>query len=441
MTWAPLLALPAFILYIVVLVIGCVGVMQLMVVFHPRNRRALDKEIDITQLEPVTILRPLKGLDSDMERTLRSSFQQLYDRSKLEIIFCVQDENDPCIPLVRKMIADHADVDAKLMLDEGQEWYGPNPKINNLAKGFKHAKYDIIWIMDSNVWSRNDTLRRSVHCLMENKTNGSSWVSPLDKKIKLITHVPLAWCQTNQQNSNFGAYLDETFMSTSHAKFYTGINRLQLAPCINGKSNIFRRSDLDSAVQKYGVNCGKGEGIRYFAKYIGEDNMIGIALWDNVGGCAGMSMDTVLQPLNGQNSAWDYMDRRIRWLRVRKYMVLAATLIEPFTESLLSGIVGAWSINVLFRDRWGVWWTWYVVHMMLWFSSDLIQYYSTFEYLNEDSNLQVDIENRSCVHFFLFWALREVLALPVWVVAVTGSKITWRGQPFRILKDLSTEML
>lgn len=440
MSWVQLLAIPLFIMYIVVLTIAIIGVYQLIFVFRPVNRSNLDSKIDSKSLDPVTILRPLKGVDSDMERTLRSSFEQIYDKSKLEIIFCVQDENDPCIPIVKNIIQEYPKIDSKLMIDHQFESYGPNPKINNLAKGYKNAKYDIIWIMDSNVWSRNDTLMRSIHCLMNNLTNNSNFVSPLNKTVKIITHIPLAWCQSNQNLKNFGAYLDEMFMSTSHAKFYTAINRLQLAPCINGKSNIFKRSDLDSAVRKYGVQCNDGEGIRYFAKFIGEDNMIGIALFDNADGCAGMSTDMVLQPLNGQNSLQDYMDRRIRWLRVRKYMVLVATLIEPFTESLLSGLIGSWSINVLFRGKFNIWWKWYILHMSIWLISDFNQYFSIFEYLNFNSNIKIDT-NRTIGHFLFFWSIREILALPIWVIAVTGSKITWRGQPFRILKDLSTEML
>lgn len=445
MIWLYLLALPSFILYLIVLFIASIGIYQLIFVFHPKNRSMLDLKIDESKLEPVTILRPLKGIDSEMEKTLRSSFEQIYNHSKLEIIFCVQDPNDPCIPIVNSLIQEYPQIDSKLMIDSKPESYGPNPKINNLAKGYKNAKYDILWIMDSNVWSRNDTLMRSVYCLMKNISNDSQFVSLLDKKVKILTHVPLAWCQSkeNENLKNFGAYLDEMFLATSHAKFYTGINRLQVAPCINGKSNIFKRSDLDEAVQKYQVSSSftPGEGIKYFSKYIGEDNMIGIALFENVDGCAAMSMDMVLQPLNGQNSVYDYMDRRIRWLRVRKYMVLMATLIEPFTESLLSGLIGSWSINVLFKGKSNILWGWFFLHMTIWFLSDLNQYFSLFKYINFNSNIKINTSQRTVKHFIFFWVIREILALPIWIVAITGSQITWRGQSFKILKDLSTEML
>lgn len=40
--------------------------------------------------------------------------------------------------------------------------------------------------------------------------------------------------------------LEELFLSTSHAKFYTAISTVAVAPCIVGKSNMFRRSHLNA---------------------------------------------------------------------------------------------------------------------------------------------------------------------------------------------------
>jgi len=40
----------------------------------------------------------------------------------------------------------------------------------------------------------------------------------------------------------------------------------------------------------------------------------------------------------GPLSVKDYFSRRIRWIRARKYMTIGATLMEPFTESILLGI-------------------------------------------------------------------------------------------------------
>lgn len=441
LTFAQLLVVPILILYCVVLILVLTGFIQILKYFNRDSQRELENAINNSALEGVTILRPIKGIDPQMEWCLESSFKQDYLKSKIEIVFCVQSSTDPGIPIIRKLISKYPETDAKLLVDKDQDHldnFGPNPKVNNLHKGYKAAKYDIIWVLDSNVYTYPQTLKRSVYTLQNNLNNGSGIPTLLGskKKVKLVTHVPIV-ISTSKHMTNWGSKLDEMFMSTSHGKFYVALNRVQPAPCVNGKSNLYRRSDLDSAVSRItNTHVEEGDGFKHFAKYIGEDNMIAIALWDGVDGCAGMSRDIVLQPIGGQNSVRDYIARRVRWLRVRKYMVLAATLIEPATESLVSGVLGSFSINVLLHHRYAILWRWFVVHMALWAFVDYIQFRALYRLSNE----VLDGERRfHLLRYFTFWTLREVLALPIWVQAICGSRIDWRGQRFKILPDLSAE--
>lgn len=434
MNWIVLVCIPLLILYVVVLIHVILGFVQIMRCISKNAQEKLDSKIDPTTLEGVTILRPLKGIESEMTKCLESSFLQNYPTDKLEIIFCVQSKNDPCIPIVETLISKYPYVDSKLLIDENQnnlDYFGPNPKVNNLHKGYKSGKFDIMWIMDSNVYADRNTLQRSIYSLQNNLNNGSNVLPFHNKKVKTITHIPIVKCQSKHM-INWGARLDEMFMSTSHAKFYVALNTIQPAPCINGKSNIFRRSDLDYSVAKLNnIVVNKGEGLSHFAKYIGEDNMIGIALWDGVDGCSGMSCDIVIQPIEGQNKVRDYMDRRVRWLRVRKYMVMAATLIEPTTESLVSGLIGSIAINaILMNGELKPLWVYFFFHMMIWYLIDWIQYHRLQSFNNSSKDHK---------KFFMLWLLREILALPVWIIAMCGSGIEWRGQPFIILPDLSAE--
>lgn len=95
--------------------------------------------------------------------------------------------------------------------------YGPNPKINNLAKGYKNAKYDLLWVLDSNVWTRPDTLKRSVYTINHNLQNGLKLINSkiIDtllgghKKVKLVNHVPLAISLDNGLG-NLGCKLDRS---------------------------------------------------------------------------------------------------------------------------------------------------------------------------------------------------------------------------------------
>src|ERR1700747_3389787 len=48
--------------------------------------------------EPISILKPLAGLDLDLESNLRTFFEQEYPA--FEILFAVRNESDPAAPVV-----------------------------------------------------------------------------------------------------------------------------------------------------------------------------------------------------------------------------------------------------------------------------------------------------------------------------------------------------
>ncbi|CCH43044.1 ceramide glucosyltransferase [Wickerhamomyces ciferrii] len=453
------------------------------------NDGDVDKIIDLDDiLEGVTILRPIKGIDPELEICLESSILQKYPSEKLQIIFCVENSQDPAIPIIEKLIKRYNHLDVELLIDESYEdnHFGPNPKINNLAKGYKMAKFDIIWVLDSNVFVNPGTLLRSIINLQKSIDNGRetfNFDTGKGNKIKIMHHVPLAVSINNSNTlGNLGARLDEMFLFTSHAKFYVFFNKASIAPCVNGKSNIYRKSDLDSSVME--ISKGQiplinnresiakaastfvktpGEGIRFFSRYIGEDNMIGIALWNdpNNGGRTGMTGDVVIQPIGGStnnglpfhytNKIMDYVNRRVRWLRVRKYMVLAATLVEPTTESLLIGVFGTYGLsNLFFQGQYKK--TIMFLHELIWCITDYTQFKILLKFANQDKlhdnqtispyfiNDHIE-EKYKLINWLPIWILREILALPIWIMAMCGTEIDWRNRPFKIRTDLCAEEL
>src|SRR5215472_14104252 len=85
---------------------------------------------------PVTIVRPVCGVDNFARETLGSSFG--LDYPDYEIIFCVAHGDDPVVTLVRELIAAHPEQRARLLI--GDDRVGPNPKLNNVVKGFDAAR-------------------------------------------------------------------------------------------------------------------------------------------------------------------------------------------------------------------------------------------------------------------------------------------------------------
>jgi ceramide glucosyltransferase len=268
-----------------------------------------------------------------------------------------------------------------------------------MIESYRTAKYNIIWVLDSNVHVDKDTLGRSVDQLML-------------PGIGLVHHLPIA-----VQPANYAAEIEQTFLDTNHAKMYLAINGVGIASCVMGKSNLYRRSDLD-----------KVGGLEKFGKYMAEDNIIGEALWHQ-GLRHRMSADTACQAL-GPISLKNYCARRARWVRLRKYIVTAATLVEPITESIVCGIMGAVGFNHVFGTSIPVFLT---VHWTWWFINDFLLYRtlvrsSSLHTLNAQKPLEF-------LHFLRAWISREVLALPLYLYAMAGTKISWRDQEYRCISD------
>ncbi|KAJ2326543.1 Ceramide glucosyltransferase [Coemansia sp. RSA 2673] len=205
---------------------------------------------------PVTIIRPLKGVDSGMRRTLESSFRQQYPGS-MEILFAVEDPDDPAIDVATDLIDCYPKTNARVLV--GQDNVGINPKINNMMKAFAQARSDLLWICDSNIYTDPGTLRRSVDLLLDNK------------RVGVIHHVVFS-----EAPATFGAMLDTAFLVTNHCRMYLAINAVGIASCLMGKSNLYYKSALDSA-----------GGLAAFGHYLAEDNMIGQALWRSAAAFAG----------------------------------------------------------------------------------------------------------------------------------------------------------
>jgi ceramide glucosyltransferase len=105
---------------------------------------------------PVSIVRPLCGLETFSAETLESSFR--LDHPAFELIFCVHRASDPVVPLVRRLMAAYPDVPARLLV--GEEARSENPKLDNCLKGWDAATHDWVVLADSNVAMPPDYLRR-----------------------------------------------------------------------------------------------------------------------------------------------------------------------------------------------------------------------------------------------------------------------------------------
>ncbi|KAL9060960.1 MAG: hypothetical protein Q9162_000404 [Coniocarpon cinnabarinum] len=471
--------------------------------YRSPRRLAVSESLPLQDVPHITIIRPLRGLEPCLYECLASTFRLSYPQKRTSIHFCVSSRDDPAIPIVKKLLKDFPDYDAKLFIEEEDEEilshpsrYGPNPKIRNMSRAYREAGGDLVWILDCNVWVSRGTAGNMVDTIDGLSFNGHR------RKYKLVHQLPVVvdvtsemYFSTNNEDDGvpaqavststsatavarpvnpsdkptldlaslfYGGRLEEMFLSTSHAKMYVGINTIKVSPCILGKSNMFRRSHLNAMTR----NSPKAlpEGIDYFSFNICEDHLVGDILWKNkvpmelgqgtdFGSHAMVFGDLAIQPMAGM-SLKEYIARRVRWQRVRKFTVPKATVTEPGTESFLASFYFAFCLTTCsgldrifgIPQTWSsfalIWTismcTWIVVD---WFVSRLLQAMKSVE-VNEGTPTFVQPRHRyhhrrTLGEWFLAWLGREMLALPIWFIAVFGGvTVIWRGKKFKVGMDM-----
>ena len=98
-------------------------------------------------LPPVSLLKPLYGVDPELKANLETFFQQ--DYPVFEILFAVRDESDPSVALVQQLMKRFANIPCTLIVT-GEPPY-PNAKVFSLEKMTKFASHGLLVITDSDV--------------------------------------------------------------------------------------------------------------------------------------------------------------------------------------------------------------------------------------------------------------------------------------------------
>jgi ceramide glucosyltransferase len=105
--------------------------------------------------EPISILKPLAGLDLDLESNLRTFFEQ--DYPAFEILFAVKDMSDPAAQVVEKLRKEYPEVPSQLLVT-GEPPY-PNAKVFSLDRMMAVAAHDLLVMSDSDIRVTPDLLR------------------------------------------------------------------------------------------------------------------------------------------------------------------------------------------------------------------------------------------------------------------------------------------
>jgi ceramide glucosyltransferase len=138
------------------------------------------------KLPPVSVLKPVHGLEARMRENIESFFRQ--DYPQFEIIFAADTDDDAALPLIREICAQNPHIPTRIMITGKPPW----PNAQNYC--FHHmsaaAAYDILVTSDSDVEVSPTYLREvvpplldarvgAVTCIFRGKSSGGFW-SALD---------------------------------------------------------------------------------------------------------------------------------------------------------------------------------------------------------------------------------------------------------------------
>lgn len=284
------------------------AVLCLLAVIRFRTRRLGPARSTFAHWPKVSVLKPVYGLEKNLAANLRSTCLQ--DYPEFEVVFSVQQSDDPAIPILREIQAEFGPERVVLAIENCRA--GTNGKINNMIGGLKHARHEYLVISDSDVRLQPDYLKTIVApladtevgcvCTLYKAACADAWF----EKLELLT-------------------LNADFMANVVFAHVTGASKVCL-----GASAALRRSTLD-----------KIGGLEALGDYLVEDYEMGRRIWSSGKKIAVVPylVDTMVD-LKSPAQWWDhqvYWDQNLRAARPVAFFATAVIKTTPF--ALLYAIV------------------------------------------------------------------------------------------------------
>ena len=324
---------------------------------------------------PVTIVRPLCGIETFSAETLAASFA--IDYPDFELLFCVAREDDPIVPFVRRAIAAHPTVTAKLLI--GDDVISANPKLNNMVKAWREAAHDWIVFIDSNVLVPPNFVGRCVATWREDTGAVSA---------------PPAGCLPE----GFGGHLECAFLNTHEARWQYVVDSVGMG-FAQGKTLFYRKVDLDrTAMRELAAEPAEDAATTKMVRRLGLRVRLA---------------PPSPQPL-GYRPLAEVWGRQLRWARLRRATFLAEFLPEIVSGSVVPTLCAGFAASAYGWSVPGV----VLSYLTIWFGAELA--------MAAGCRWPVSWQTPFAL------VLRDLLLPALWIGGLTGRSFTWKGQAMQM---------
>ncbi|HEY1799638.1 MAG TPA: glycosyltransferase [Terriglobales bacterium] len=353
------------------------------------KRNALLSVASVRQIEnadwpPVTVLKPLHGMEPGLEKNLESFFQQ--DYPNFEIIFGVREASDPALAVVERLHQNYPQVKSRVVLSGPPTW--ANAKVFSQQKmlAFTSARYIIM--SDSDVCVGPDLLQNVVAPL-------------LDEKIGLVTcpyrGVPAP---------GLGSSLEALGMSVEMTSGVIVADMLEGMRFALGPVTAARREVLEQI-----------GGFPAVADYYSDDFELGQKIW--AAGYKVIFSHYVIEHVLTPRRFWRTLADQLRWMKSTRYSRPAGHVGTGLTYAVPFGLLGLIASAVSGR---------------LWLGVACL----SIAWLNRMvQSLIVGwgiVRDRRALRLCWLYPLRDLLGFCLWLASFTGRGFVWRGEKYSFRK-------
>ncbi|HXN48168.1 MAG TPA: bacteriohopanetetrol glucosamine biosynthesis glycosyltransferase HpnI [Bryobacteraceae bacterium] len=338
-------------------------------------RQALRRPTPGAFRPPVSILKPLHGLDPDFYQTVRS--HALLDYPEFELLFGVSDAGDPAIGEIERLQAEFPAVAIRLIRSDADT---PNRKVGVMADLAAAARYPVFVVNDSDIRVEPDYLQRVV--------------APLaDPNVGMVT------CLYRARARLLPGRFEAVGIATDFAPSVLVAPLVGVSGFALGSTMAFRADDL--------ARIG---GFASFAGYIADDHELGRRIGE-LG--RRVVISTCVVETTVPDASWVEMWRhQVRWARTIRLSRGGGYLGLPIANATL------WAVLLAAGGLWKA----ALALVALRVAAGLMTAVGVLR----------DRQSLACAYLIPF---RDLAGLAIWAAGLFGSTVVWRDASLKLDRE------